>query len=186
LLCKSTKGVITKFKIVLTACLALSSVVSAHGVEIALPTDAKNAEVASVQISDFPVGERLVTTTGEGPVYENTYEKRLEVVVAYNSNEGANTYEGVSPRADQRPYTIFTFKVSKETLDAIKERRTNASSLVKISTNEKRVQVPSDAQYTCAYYGDEHRKIDEKCVEPEQPPKTITAPVLLVEVNETK
>lgn len=179
-----------KFKLsVVIATLIASSIAFAHGVEKVLPANTYDVKVKNVELGSLLVGQKLISEWGGedgGPVYENIYEPRLEVVVAYDvkgekfvsSDDGGALYNG------GKPYLTFYFNVSPQTITAIKAKTVKASSLVSYKVISMQVEVPDDRyQYRCRYDNDSNQKIEDGCQELPQPKVKVNRPVLSLDVS---
>jgi hypothetical protein len=163
-----------------------SAVFAAPGVEavpdkLVLPADAHDVVVKSAALSSYAIGEKLVGATSEGNLYENVYETRLEVIVAYKSKDSTDapqSYDGMSPRTDTRPQRLFYLQVSKGTIDAI-EGGKDPVSVVNLNVTEKEVEVLNNHyQYQCRHDSDSSRKLDDDCKEAPIPTVTVVRRVL--------
>src|SRR5215471_16880185 len=137
--------------------------------KLLLPADAHDVVVKSAELSPYAIGEKLVGSTSEGNLYENVYESRLEVIVAYKSKDTTDApqyYDGMSPLADVRPQRLFYLEVSKDTIKAI-EGGKDPISVVILNVNEKQVEILNynHYQYQCRHDSDSGRKLDDDCKE---------------------
>jgi hypothetical protein len=172
-------------KLILVGMFLFSSLAMAATVERILPADAHNVRVASAVVDTVVIGSRFLFDSGDGPVSEAIYGKRLVVTVKYDSKDLRDVNQTVyedGPELDRTPTITYFFELPAVKLAAIEARSISAVSLVAPSLVVASVTIDDpNYQYQCRYDGEYNTKVDPKC---EEHPNKVTQvrPVLKLNI----